>query len=243
MVGMHRNPRKIHSTEVTKDAEGVRSRMVSAPGRSSLEVGKNQIASNAVSTTSVDDNYMVVGGHIDSVLEEKIINFEYVDFSRLIPKDKITKVEDHRFELVVRGGSTFFVPVSEHETTSIANFSRWEQAFQIYPNILTRVYPAKASELIQYYHMIAALSFVWDNVYQYDKEFRMHISKFPQRSWSVILQQAWLMCLKDRVKGPDDIRTGEAVVVNQIGERSLVAGSIKASAPTGPDAFLITAAR
>ena len=198
------------SDQMIKDAEGVRSRMVSAPGRSSLEVGKNQIASNAVSTTSVDDNYMAVGGHIDSVLEEKIINFEYVDFSRLIPKDKITKVEDHRFELVVRGGSTFFAPVSEHETTSIANFSCLKQAFRIYSNILTRVYHAKASELIQYNHTIytAALSFVWDNVYQYDKEFRMHISKFPQRSWSVILQQAWSMCLKDRVKGPDDIRTG-----------------------------------
>ena len=32
----------------------------------------------------------------------------------------------------------------------------------------------------------------------------MHISKFPQCSWSVILQQAWPMRLKDRVKPTED---------------------------------------
>ena len=33
----------------------------------------------------------------------------------------------------------------------------------------------------------------------YDKEFRLHMSRFPQRSWAIILQQAWSMRLKDRV--------------------------------------------
>ena len=137
-----------------------------------------------------------------------MVNYEYVDFAKLIPKDRITKVEDHRMELIFRGGPTYFVPVSDRENTVISNFSHWEQAFRIYSNILTRSYPAKASELIQYNHTIytAALSFAWDNVYHYDKEFRMHISKFPQRSWSVILQQAWSMCLKDRIEHPDDHR-------------------------------------
>ena len=27
----------------------------------------------------------------------------------------------------------------------------------------------------------------------------MHVRKFPQHSWSIILQQAWSMCLKDRI--------------------------------------------
>ena len=30
-------------------------------------------------------------------------------------------------------------------------------------------------------------------------EFRMHISHYLQRSWAVILQQAWAMYLKDRI--------------------------------------------
>ena len=151
---------------------------------------------------------------------KKIVSFEYVDFSRLIPKDKVGRLDDQCFELVVKGGSTFFAPVSDREVTSISNFSRWEQAFRIYSNVVTRVYPAKASELIQYNHTIytAALTFAWENVYQYDREFRMHISKFPQRSWAVILQQAWSMCLKDRVKSGDDQRLGHPGSGNQSGK-------------------------
>ena len=72
----------------------------------------------------------------------------------------------------------------------------------MFSNIYTKRYPHKATELIQYNQVIftVAQSFTWDNVYQYDKEFRLHLANFPQRSWSVILQQAWTMCLKDRIR-------------------------------------------
>ena len=68
-------------------------------------------------------------------------------------------------------------------------------------NVYLKAFPDHASELVQYNHVIytAALTFQWENVYAYDKEFRMHLSNFPNRSWSVILQQAWTMCLKDRL--------------------------------------------
>ena len=46
----------------------------------------------------------------------------------------------------------------------------------------------------------AAGSYIWDNVYNYDREFRTHISYYPDRSWAIILQQAWSMCLKDRIE-------------------------------------------
>ena len=118
------------------------------------------------SALQYDEEYMVVGAHLDSSLQEKIINF-----SKLIPKDRVSRSEDHRMEIVFKGGSTYFAPVAERESTVITNFSRWEQAFRIYSNILTRVYPAKASELIQYNHTIytATLSFIWENVYHYDR--------------------------------------------------------------------------
>ena len=66
--------------------------------------------------------------------------------------------------------------------------------------IYTRRYPERATELIQYNHIIhtAALTYVWENVYLYDRDFRLHLSRYPHRSWSVILQQAWTMRLKDR---------------------------------------------
>ena len=36
-------------------------------------------------------------------------------------------------------------------------------------------------------------------MYAYDKEFRLHIAKHPDRNWAVILQQAWSMKLRDRI--------------------------------------------
>ena len=97
---------------------------------------------------------------------------------------------------------SFLSPVSEHEAAAINSYSKWEQAFRIYSNILTNAHPAKATELIQYMHVIhtTALSYVWENVYAYDKEFRYHIPRHPSRSWAVILQQAWTMLIKDRIR-------------------------------------------
>ena len=33
----------------------------------------------------------------------------------------------------------------------------------------------------------------------YDREFRTHLASYPERSWAIILQQAWSMYLKDRI--------------------------------------------
>ena len=103
-------------------------------------------------------------------------------------------------KLIVKNGKTFWTPVSEWVT--INSFVKWEQAFRIYSNIYTRHHPHKSTELIQYNHIIhtIASTYIWENVYAYDKEFQLHLSKHPERSWSVILQQAWSMKLKDRLR-------------------------------------------
>ena len=41
--------------------------------------------------------------------------------------------------------------------------------------------------------------FIWENVYAYDMDFRIHMSRHPERSWGIILQQAWSMRLQDRI--------------------------------------------
>ena len=153
---------------------------------------------------SVDDNYMVIGGHVDPIVQHKIINHEYIDFARLLPKgNRSSSWDDNHMELVNKGGMTYFIPVADREMASggITNFNKWEQAFCVFSNVYTRAYPSRSSELIQYNHIIftAMNTYVWDNVYTYDKEFCIHLSKFPQRSWLIILQQAWSMCLKDKI--------------------------------------------
>ena len=88
--------------------------------------------------------------------------------------------------------------MANHEYGTISNFGRWETAFRVFANIYTTKYPGKAAELLQYSHVIhtASLSYIWDNVYYYNREFCMHMSRHPQRSWSMILQQAWNLRLK-----------------------------------------------
>ena len=188
--------------------------MFTTPGNEFNDLIVNQFLNNVRAqqpkgnqhSALVDENYIIVGVHLDKGIIERIINCQYVDFARLLPRDKITVEEDHRMELVNKGGVTFFVPVSDHENASITDFNKWEQAFRIYSNVYTRRFLAKAMELIQYNHIIftASKSFIWDNVYRYDKEFRMYLSNFPNRSWSLILQQAWSICLKDRIRFNDN---------------------------------------
>ena len=117
-------------------------------------------------------------------------------------------------ELVNKGGSMFFVPVSERQNSGINSFGHWEQAFRVFSNIYTKFFPDRASELIQYNHVIftAAQTFIWENVSLYNREFHIHLSNFPERSWALILQQAWSMCLKDKMKKfPDDqVRMGQS---------------------------------
>ena len=149
----------------------------------------------------VDDNYVAVGSHIDSTLHEKILRSEYVDFAKLLPRDRSYN-EDNRMELINKGGQTFFIPACDKESShSISGFGKWEQAFRVFSRVFLQEYPECATELVQYNHVIytASLSYTWENVYNYDREFRTHISNFPDRSWATILQQAWSLCLKDKI--------------------------------------------
>ena len=176
--------------KMIREAEASRAKIFKTPGNES----------NYIHTSLVDDNYMVIGAHVDLLTQDKIKKGEYVDFSKLLPKDR-SYGEDQQMELVNRGGQSFFIP-AEKDSGSITNFNKWEQAFRIYMNVYSRQHPSRASELIQYNHIIftAASTYLWDNVYTYDKEFRMHMANYPNRNWSVILQQAWTMYLKDRIR-------------------------------------------
>ena len=73
-------------------------------------------------------------------------------------------------ELIIKNGMAYWSPTSLNE------------AFRIFSDVYTRAFPDRAAELIQYNHVIhsISLSYTWENVYSYDKEFRMHLSKHPE---------------------------------------------------------------
>ena len=96
-----------------------------------------------------------------------------------MPKDVAGGDDDDRLELVYKQGKTFWIPAGKtNNHNEITNFWKWEKAFRVFSDIYARKHPGRASELIQYNHLIntAALTYAWDNVYLYDKDFRRHMS-------------------------------------------------------------------
>ena len=126
----------------------------------------------------VDEDYRVLGGHVDTNLRKKIVSNEYVDLAKLLPRDRVKSETDNRLEVMNKNGKTFWVPYADRENVTIYSYARWELAFRVFADIYTRHFPGKSGELLQYNHVIhsAVQSFSWDNVYTYDIDFRIHIS-------------------------------------------------------------------
>ena len=186
------------SAQMIREADSLRVRQLPTPGESANPNKFNTYLHSAF----VDEEYLVMGSHVDKTLVKKIHNHEYVDFARLLPRDRVSLQEDQRMELVNWNRMSYWTPVADCELNTITNFSKWEAAFRVFANIYTAKFPDKASDLLQYYHVTftASQGYVWDNVYLYDKEFRIHMSKHPRRSWAIILQQAWNLRLQDKVR-------------------------------------------
>ena len=196
----HGDDGRAKAHDAIRRAEAGQANIYSMPGN--VE-SNNKLSCKA---TDVDDNYIMIGARssVDAAIQEKIKLGQYVDFSRLLPRDRVThSIDEGRMELIHKDGQTYFIPATDRgNSCEINNFYRWEQAFRVFSNIYLREHPERAIELIQYNHVIctAASTYTWDNVYAYDREFRMHMAEYPMRNWSVILQQAWTMLLKDRAK-------------------------------------------
>ena len=208
------NPEEIADNTI-REVEQAKGRVFDVPGeRNNQLVNVNQplmagLLQNYVHSMFVDKNYCLVAAHIDATTKAKIVEGQYVDFSKLVSKDRVWTEEDHRVQLIMKGGSTYFVPAN-NGSTSITSIHRWDQAFHVFSEIYCKAHPNRATELIQYCHVIhtAAVSYLWDNVYAYNSDFRLHLGSNAGRSWAIILQQAWSMHLKDRIHTGDQNRQG-----------------------------------
>ena len=195
--------------QMIKEAEAVKARILDAPGRGyqfndqmyGNETEQIDFRNNFVHSVMVDESFLLVASHLDQNTYDKIVKGEYVDFARLIPKDKVLMEEENKMQMVNRDGQMYFVPANG-DKLAISSFSKWEQAFRVFSDVFTRAHPERSSELVQYNHIIhtASLTYAWDNVYMYDKDFRLHMLRHPMRSWGLLLQQAWALRLKDRVR-------------------------------------------
>ena len=146
----------------------------------------------------VVEKYSMMGGQVDKTLKAKIVAGEYVDFAKLLPRDRLVE-DEGLLQPIQRDGMMYFQ--SADKPGHITSFAKWEQAFRVFTHFYTEAFPIRGNELIQYNYVIhsASQTFAWDNVYAYDRDFRHHMSEFPDRSWGVILQQCWSMQLRERV--------------------------------------------
>ena len=180
--------------DMIQQAESAKARMFANAGNKSSQLSNQMLTPSAL----VDEGYIVVGAHLEEQLVNKIKVGDYVDFGKLIPRDRNLD-EEGRMEMFVKNGKTFWMPAST--SINISNFSKWEQAFQVFSNIYSKANPHRAAKLIEYNHVIhtISLSYIWENVHSYDKDFHRHMANFRHCSWAIILQQAWSLCLRDRI--------------------------------------------
>ena len=197
-------PREItpeeHASQLIREAELSKARVMEIPGKS-MEVNAG-LSQELLHSVIVDEKYQAVASHVDASTKAKIERGDYVDFAKLIPCDCVMMEDDGKIHLDVKDGQIYPVSNNSSDSTAISSMNKWEQAFRVFLDIYTRSHPTRASQLIQYNHIIhsAAQSFIWDNVYMYDKDFRLHMSEYPGRMWGIILQQAWNLRLKEKHK-------------------------------------------
>ena len=203
-----KTPAEQRVVKVVQDADCSRARVYEVKGNEieqrlkQIRIQQERLVNQAIPINrSVGESYLLVASHVDEVTREKILNNQYIDFAKLLKHDQPGVCDDDQKMIMVnRGGLSYWVPMADKNNT-INGYVRWDQAFRVFLDIYTGKFPGRMSELIQYGHIIftASYTYSWDNVYLYDREFRKHIERFPDRSWGIILQQAWSMFLKDRV--------------------------------------------
>ena len=140
--------------------------------RNTVDKNTNEIlTSSDLYSVVVDESYSVIGKHLDDNIKRRIQEGEFIDFSRLLPRDRMLALNDNRLELINNNGRPELRTVTDSE--NIGSFHKWEQAFRVYSTIYTDRYPERAKQLLQYNHIIfsASLTYVWNNVYAYDIDF------------------------------------------------------------------------
>ena len=101
-----------------RDAEAACARIVDVPGGlkhlTNLRVSESP-QDRIYHSALLDEDYLVVRNYVDEQLRKKVGNGEYIDFSKLMPRDRIGMEEDQCMEMVNKGGVLYWVPVSDHE--------------------------------------------------------------------------------------------------------------------------------
>lgn len=150
-----------------------------------------------------DAQHKSLGSHVDKAMQIKNVRNEYIELKDLLPRRKGLRYRDNKpgMKLVNDNGQSKWV--EEDDETYISSYKRWEEAFEIYASIYIKGYPHRAHELYDYKHCIrdAANTYIWENVFDYDVEFRLHMARCKgNRSWSAKLEYEYSRYMKNLIQ-------------------------------------------
>ena len=92
--------------QMVQEAEESRAQMLPVSGNEN----QGLVPLSFIYSAYVDEEYLVMGSHVDETTVKKIENHEFVDFAKLLPRDRIRGEDDdsQRMELVNCNGMTFW---------------------------------------------------------------------------------------------------------------------------------------
>lgn len=141
-----------------------------------------------------DDKLFALAVHLDKGTIGKIENGDFVELSKLLPRDKVLPEDEFdKVEIVSKDGKPAFNPIVDKDSSIINCFKKWEAAFDVYAGVFVRAHPKRGPEIFEYKHTIrkASESFVWSGIYAYDKIFRTHMETNKGRTWGKKLKDVW----------------------------------------------------
>ena len=92
--------------KITKQAETMKAQINDVAGmsvaQSNMQVNKCRMIERGqlVHSVFVDEDYEMLGGNVDEITYNKIINGEYIDFSKLLSKDRLSIEDNKHMEMI-----------------------------------------------------------------------------------------------------------------------------------------------
>lgn len=141
---------------------------------------------------SLDYLHEDMSAHVDAATRQLILNGDYVELHRLLPKDFEEANDEDGIEFTSRGGRTFFVPTGDKEGKTISSYRKWEAAFRVFEEIYLSNHQNRARQLVRYRFLIEdmASTWVWENVARYERRHRYLMQSSKNRDWSVPYDKA-----------------------------------------------------
>ncbi|XP_048243033.1 uncharacterized protein LOC125375967 [Haliotis rufescens] len=129
-----------------------------------------------------------VGSFIPQPIRDKIHNREYVDLATLIKGlDK-----EQSMDSTIRVNSMSQLEMSR-QSKDIQSVKEWTTAFIIFVSIYLEKFPESHQQMLKYLHTIrlaASRGQCWQN---YDKQFRLRISRSTDKAWGTINAELWML--------------------------------------------------